>query len=103
MGVTRKKLESRELSQEELDSLDCAAALNIEYDEEDPELDADGYAEMAKMARMLRAERKRQAVSLRLLPETVRKAKKLGKGYTGVLSRLLDLAIDDPEMVRKCL
>ena len=26
-----------------------------------------------------------------------------GKGYAGILSRLLELALDDPDMVRKCL
>ena len=32
-----------------------------------------------------------------------KKAKQYGKGYTGLLSRLLDAAIDDEELVRKCI
>jgi len=31
------------------------------------------------------------------------KAKATGKGYTGFLSRLLDNAIDDPQMVAKSM
>ena len=29
--------------------------------------------------------------------------KQYGKGYTGLLSRLLDAAIDNEELVRKCI
>lgn len=32
-----------------------------------------------------------------------KKAKQYGKGYTGFLSRLLDEAIKNEEMVRKCI
>ena len=35
--------------------------------------------------------------------KTLEKAKATGKGYTGFLSRLLDNAINDPQMVRKSL
>lgn len=31
------------------------------------------------------------------------KAKKLGRGYNGILSRLLDMALSNPDMVKKCL
>ena len=31
------------------------------------------------------------------------KAKQYGKGYTGLLSRLLDIAINDEELVKKCI
>jgi hypothetical protein len=40
---------------------------------------------------------------MRVSSETLDKAKKLGKDYTDVLGRLLDLAINDPEMVKRCL
>ena len=52
---------------------------------------------------MNREERIKQTVSLRLSPDTMNKAKALGRGYTSVLSRLLDLAINDTEMLKKCL
>ena len=42
----------------------------------------------------------KQTISLRLSPGTLNKAKALGKGYTSVLSRLLDLAINDEEMLK---
>lgn len=42
-------------------------------------------------------------VIVRISPATLKKAKEYGKGYTGLLSRLLDIAINDEEMVRKCI
>ena len=81
----------------------AAAAFPITYDDDCPELTTEQYEAFARIAAKQRAERKKQLVSLRLSPDTLAKAKKLGRGYTGVLSRLLDLAINDPAMVAKCL
>ena len=61
------------------------------------------YEEFAAIAEQKREERKKQVLTLRVSPSTMNKAKALGKGYTGILSRLLELALDDPEMVRRCL
>ena len=74
----------------------------ITYGEDCPELTEAQYAEFARVAAQRRQDRRRQLISLRLSPETLAKAKLLGRGYTGVLSRLLDLAINDPAMVKKC-
>ncbi len=48
-------------------------------------------------------DKQKQVVALRLSPETVTKAKALGKGYTGVLARMLDYCLEDPEIIKKCL
>ena len=59
--------------------------------------------ELKKMAQQRREETKKTLVSLRLTNKTLTKAKSLGKGYTAILSRLLDIAIEDPEMLKKCV
>lgn len=59
--------------------------------------------ELKNIAQQRREEAKKTIISLRLNNKTLEKAKNLGKGYTGVLSRLLDLAIEDPEMLKKCV
>ena len=58
---------------------------------------------MAAIAKSRRAQQVKPVVSLRISPETLDKAKATGKGYTGFLSRLLDNAINDPQMVAKSL
>ncbi|WP_294160746.1 BrnA antitoxin family protein [uncultured Selenomonas sp.] len=90
-------------TEEQLERIRKAASFPITYDEDCPELTDEQYAEFASIAEKQREARKKQIVSLRLSPDTLRKAKKLGRGYTGVLSRLLDLAINDPQMVARCL
>ena len=55
------------------------------------------------IAQQKRDENRKKIVSLRISNETLEKAKKFGRGYTGILSRLLDIAIDDPDMLKKCI
>jgi uncharacterized protein (DUF4415 family) len=83
--------------------IENAAALPAVPDEDAPELTLEQYAEMAEIARNRRSQRVKPVVALRVSPETLEKAKATGKGYTGFLSRLLDNAINDPQMVRKSL
>ena len=83
--------------------IENAAALPAVPDEDAPELTLEQYAEMAEIARNRRSQRVKPVVALRVSPETLEKAKATGKGYTGFLSRLLDNAINDPQMVAKSL
>ena len=48
-------------------------------------------------------DRRREVVAIRLPAATVRKARALGKGYTGILARLIEIALDDPAMLEKAL
>lgn len=80
-----------------------AAKKPIVFDEEAPEITDEQLAEFAIMAEQQRNDRKKPVLSLRISKETLAKAKLLGRGYTGVLSRLLDIAINDKEMVKKAL
>lgn len=61
------------------------------------------YARFAELASERKKHRKKEVVAIRISPETLALAKATGKGYTGFLSRLLDEAIRDPEMVKRCL
>lgn len=83
--------------------IERAAALPPVPDEDAPELTPEQYAELAELAKRRRAGRVKPVVALRISPETLEKARATGKGYTGFLSRLLDNAINDPQMVAKSL
>lgn len=83
--------------------IEAAAAMPIVPDEEAPELTLEQYAEMAAIARKRRSQKVKPVIALRISPDTLEKAKATGKGYTGFLSRLLDNAINDPQLVKKCL
>lgn len=80
-----------------------AAKAPIVYDEDCPELTEEELAEFARIAKQQRDERKKKVIALRVNNSTLEKAKKLGKGYTAILSRMIDLCIDDKELLQKCL
>lgn len=80
-----------------------AAARPVTPDEDAPELTLEQYAEMAAIAKARRSRQVKPVVALRISPATLEKARATGKGYTGFLSRLLDNAINDPDLVSRSL
>ena len=93
----------QEIPEEVKKEVRAAAKRPIVFDDDAPELTDEQLAEFAALAEQQRNDRKKPVLSLRISKETLAKAKLLGRGYTGVLSRLLDMAINDKEMVRKAL
>ena len=89
-----------QLTPEEECELAEAAARGPAFDEDCPEMTAEQLIQFRSVHRL---KEQKQTVSLRLSPETLRKARAYGKGYTSFLSRLLDEAIDNDELVRKCI
>ena len=90
-------------TQEQIREIETAMAMPVIPDEDAPELTLEQYAEMAAIARSRRSSQVKPVVALRISVSTLEKAKANGKGYTGFLSRLLDNAINDPQMVAKSL
>ncbi len=91
---------SCDLTADEWQELNAASKKRPLFDEDSPEL-TDEMLQQFK--RLHQKERIKQTVSLRISPATLKKAKMYGKGYTAFLSRLLDAAIQNDDMVRKCL
>lgn len=97
--ITFNEIDAK-LTPEEIKELEAAASLKPVFDEDSPEM----TVEMLKQFKKANSEgRKKQTVSLRLSPGTLKKAKLYGRGYTSFLSRLLDEAIKDDSLVRKCI
>ncbi len=88
------------LTAEEERELEAAEQRQPAFDADSPEMTPEM---LAQFKRMNREARNKQTVSLRLSPKTLSKAKAYGKGYTAFLSRLLDEAINDEALVRKCI
>ena len=68
-----------------------------------PEYSLEELKQMHEVAIKKRAEQNKEVVSLRLSPDTIEMAKSLGKGYTSFLSRLIENAIKDKDIVAKSL
>lgn len=91
------------LTEEELHLLEELEDRPLVYDEDNPPLTKEQLAQFYRVSEVRRGERRRQNVTLRLRPATIRKAKQLGKGYSGVLSRILEDVLNDPETLEKYL
>ncbi len=90
-------------TEDQIKMLKEAEKMPISFDEDSPELTDEQLAQFRKISDMRKEERRKQSVTLRLSPKALRKAKSLGKGYTSVLSRILETALDDNEIVKKFL
>ncbi|MBQ6407983.1 MAG: BrnA antitoxin family protein [Butyrivibrio sp.] len=91
------------LTEEQETMLEKSAAAPIVFDEDCPELSAEELSEFKRVSDIRREGRRKQTVTIRLSPQALTKAKSLGKGYTSVLSRILETALNDNDMIKKCL
>lgn len=102
--VIKTTLEERgAITQEEIEMLERAKNLPIVFDEDSPELTEEDLKGFRRVSEENRLERNKQTVTLRLSPQALRKAKSLGKGYTSVLSRILEGALSDNDVIRHYL
>jgi len=90
-------------SKDALNELLKASDQPIAFDEDSPQFTKEEMRVMALKAKERKEKHKKPVVALRVSPDTLELAKATGKGYTGFMSRLLDLAINDSDMVRKAL
>ena len=91
------------LTSEQLKRIRAAAKRPIVFDEDCPELTDAELAEFVSVAQERDEARKKQILSLRVSSDTVRIGKSFGRGWTGIMARLLDLAVKDPKLLRKAL
>lgn len=102
--VIRTTLEERgAITQEEIEMLERASKMPIIFDEDSPELTREELKEFRRVSDENRLERNKQTVTLRLSPQALKKARSLGKGYTSVLSRILEGALSDNDVIRHYL
>lgn len=88
----------------QIEEIEKASLRPIVFDEDSPEFT---YEEMLKLVKETKKRRRedttKQVVTLRLSTPTVNKAKAVGKGYTSFLSRLIENAINDKDIVSRSL
>ena len=104
MGIKKYTLnENDKLTGEQKRMIKKAASKPIVPDKDNPELTEEQLAEFRRVHETSQSERRKQNVTLRLTPQTIRKAKALGKGYSGILSRIIENVLDDPQVLKKYL
>jgi len=91
------------LTEEEIEMLEKAKQMPIPADSDIPELTEQQLARFKRVSAINAQARKKQTICLRLTPEAVRTAKSLGKGYTSVLSRIVENALKDTKTIEQFL
>lgn len=102
--IIRKEIDLNEpLTEAQKQMLEALKDRPIEFDEDCPELTDEQLRQFKRISEERQEERRKQSVTLRLSPQAVRTAKSLGKGYTSVLSRILESALADSETIKHYL
>lgn len=102
--IIRKEIDLNEpLTEAQKQMLEALKDRPIEFDEDCPELTDEQLRQFRRISDERQEERRKQSVTLRLSPQAVRTAKSLGKGYTSVLSRILESALSDSETIKHYL
>ena len=94
---------SQKPSAEQISEIKAAAKRPVVFDEDSPEFTYEEMVKMIKETKKHREDARKQVVTLRLSTPTVNKAKAVGKGYTSFLSRLIENAINDKDLVSRSL
>ena len=102
--MPRKKIDvTKKPTEEQLKMLREAETSPIEFDEDCPELTEEELSQFRHISDLRNNDRRKQTISLRLSPQAVKKAKSLGKGYTSVLSRMLEAVLSNNDLIKKFL
>ncbi|MBR2215507.1 MAG: hypothetical protein IJ849_07090 [Selenomonadaceae bacterium] len=101
MAIVRKIIyEGMKPTPKQIREVEEAYKHPVVYDEDCPELTDKQLDEIAALVRARDSKLARETVNLTVSPVTARLAKEYGEG---VMGRLLDLAVQDEAMLRKCL
>ncbi len=103
MIITTTLKENKPLTTEQRKMLEEAAKYPITFDEDCPELTDEQLKKFKRISKEKREKRRKQNVTLRLSYHSFQKAKSLGDGYTSVLSRILENALNDNDTIEKFL
>ena len=82
-----------ELTPKEIAELEAAEKMPIVFDEDCPEMTSDMLKQFHRMDKIM----------IKISPSNLKKVKSFGPDYAKILSHLLDLALNDTELVKKCL
>ena len=97
--IIRKEIDITEpLPAEELKMLEKTKNQPVVPDEDRPELTDEQLSQLN-----LASERKDYSVTLRLSPQTLQKARSLGKSYPSILSQLLEKILNNNELLKQCM
>ena len=107
MATIKKTIDvTKKPSKKQIQMLEAAERADIVYDDDCPQLSKEELSQFKRVSDICKEtglKNRRQNVTLRLTPYALQKARSYGKGYTTVLSRIIEKVIDNPELVTKLI
>lgn len=107
MAIIKKTIDkTSKLTGEQIEMLKEAENTPYVYDEDNPILTKEELAQFRRVSHIIEEERKntqKQIVTLRLSPRTIDKARMLGKGYTSILAKIIEKALDNPDFTESLM
>ena len=83
------------------EELEEAAKHPIVYTDDCPKSTPEALKEFAMQRAEMNRQKRRQAVTIRVVPDCLSKYKALGKGYTGIMADVLNYVANNPEILSK--
>lgn len=102
--TVKSTLSSNDVMPEEVRAeLEALKEKPVTYDEDCPQLTEEQLTQFRLAIERRQEERRREPVTLRLHPQALKKAKSLGKGYTRVLSDIVETVLNDDVLLKSFL
>lgn len=95
--------EGQKPTPEQIAEIEAAASRPVVFDDDCPELTPEQLDIVAAMARERRNHSDREIVSIPVSSAACKKIRTMTNNYTAVMGRLLEMALNNPQMVRQCL
>ena len=107
MSIVKKTIAvSKPLTKEQQKMLEDVKNMPHKYDEDNPPLSKEELSKFHRVTAVIREDRekdRKQNVTLRLSPQAIKRAKSLGKGYTSILARIVEKALENPSLAEELL
>jgi len=79
------------------------ARLPINYTEDCPPSSPETLKEFAQLAAERNRRKKKQSITIRVNPDILEKYKTMGSGYTGIMSDVLQYAVNNPSVLAEAV
>jgi uncharacterized protein (DUF4415 family) len=100
MGIIKSTVRVGEKPPKEvIKRLKQAARLPIKYTKDAPRSNPEALKEFAQLAAERNRRKKKQTITIRIAPNVLESYKTMGSGYTGIMSDVLQYAVNNPAIL----
>jgi len=100
MSITKSKVRvGQKPPKEVIQEVRRAVRRPVKYTEEFPPLSQEALKEFAQLAAERNRQKKKRLITIRITPDVLDSYKTMGSGYTGIMSDVLQYAVNNPSVL----